>query len=368
MSPRTIATLFLFLLTAITYQLKAQEPDLREKIGRMLIVSILGTDPGLNQDIVSCIDELKVGGIIIFEKWGRKTVNVESKAQLTSMIHSIRRRASYPIFIGVDQEGGKVARLKEKYGFPRTYSPQYIGNADDFRFTKKYAEEMASSMAETGFNMNFFPNLDININPRSPAIGKLERSFSRDPETVYRMAEIFHDIQLSHGIIPVFKHFPGHGSAMADSHSGFTDVSKTWQKSELDIYRRFIEAGKCEAIMCSHIYNSRLDKDYPASISKRILTDLMRDSLGFQGIFITDDIAMKALSEQWTTREILKLSINAGVDMLMILRGNAWYYNKIITMIEDMVLSGEIPESRIDESFRRIVQLQEKISLPNSAR
>lgn len=330
---------------------------LREKIAQMLMVSIEGTEAELNSEVLTIVKDLKIGGIIIFEKWGKRVINIKSQNQLAEFTKSIKRTAEYPIWIAIDQEGGKVSRLKEKYGYPPTITPEEIGDINKIWFTKMQAMKQAMMLNSSGINMNFAPSLDININPKSPAIGKLKRSFSSDPKIVYNIAEIYYDIQKDSGIVSVFKHFPGHGSAVTDSHNGFTDITNTSSKSELEIYNKFINAGKCDAIMCSHLFNSNIDSEYPASLSKKTLTNLMRNEIGYEGLFITDDIGMKALSENWTTEEIIKLSINAGVDIIMVLRGNSYYYRQIINLIEKMVIKDEIPLSRINESYTRIMKL-----------
>ena len=174
--------------------------------------------------------------------------------------------------MAVDQEGGRVNRLKTKYGFPASVSAQYLGTLDNVDSTMYYANRTAMLCQSLGFNINFAPAVDVNYNPESPAIGKIERSFSADPEMVIKHADLLIKAQTAKGILSTLKHFPGHGSAQADSHYGVTDVTKYWQESELIPFEKLGKSSPNVAIMTAHVANQNLDADYPATLSKRIIT------------------------------------------------------------------------------------------------
>jgi len=213
-----------------------------------------------------------------------------------------------------------------------------------------------------GFNVNFAPAVDVNYNPESPAIGKIERSYSADPTQVIKHASILIEEQASKGILSTLKHFPGHGSAQADSHYGVTDITNYWQESEL---LPFQELGKLQqpvAIMTAHVMNKNLDPDFPATLSKEIITNILRKKLGFQGIIFSDDMQMKAVNATYGFEAILKNAIHAGVDVLVF--GNNLEYDeripsKAIAAITKLVEEGEISRDRIEQSYERIQKIKE---------
>ena len=213
-----------------------------------------------------------------------------------------------------------------------------------------------------GINLNFAPCVDVNVNPDCPVIGKIERSFSPKPERVAHCASIWVEEQQRQGVIACLKHFPGHGSSQKDTHLGLADVSDTWKDKELLPYKRLIADGEVQMIMTTHVFNARLDSIYPATLSWHTLTDLLRDSLGFKGVIITDDLAMGAMTKQYPYEDILRLTILAGADLLC-LSNNGQEYNpeivpQTVDIIYNMVKTGVIPRSRIHNSAQRIRELK----------
>ena len=348
------------------------KPDLRRQIARMLIVGFRGTGPELSAEMREAVSEVGVGGVILFE-WDaiRKSRprNIVSREQVSALTAELKGAAKNPLLVMIDQEGGRVNRLKERYGYPKTVSALYLGSLSNEDSTLFYAERIADMVASSGFNLNAAPCLDLNVNPSSPAIGAMERSFSADPEKTARMAEIFYDRQKAHGVLSVYKHFPGHGSATTDSHLGFTDVTETWSEMELRPYELLLKAGKCDAIMTSHVFNAHLDPEFPATLSRNIVTGLLRERLGFEGVVVSDDMAMQAITDHWDLKTALYRAIDAGVDLLILSNQGAPYNAHIardaVDIVVELIHEGKLSESRIRESYDRIERLLERIGLPD---
>ena len=347
------------------YGVVTSEEDvlLRKKIGTMMIVGVgfNGCNYNLNESDKRIISDLNVGGVILLEKWPRLKRGDAFRGNMAKYIANIKDFASRKIFVSVDQEGGSIMRLRTSDGFSSLPSAYKLGQINNRDTTIFYVDVLTSDLKNMGFNMNYAPCLDVNVNPDSPIVGAIKRSFSDDPHKVADMAELFFEGQRANGIVSVYKHFPGHGSSEVDSHKGFTDVTNTWQQKEITPYQILISRSKCDVVMCSHVFNANLDKAYPSSLSKSIVTGLLREQIGFDGVVITDDMCMGAIRKNWKLEEVIPLSINAGVDMFIFGRGGFRKYKKAVDIVFDLVKSGEIPESRIEESYQRIVRLQKLI-------
>lgn len=350
---------------------------LKEKIGQMLLVGFKGTKLHRTDPIVQSILAQQIGGVILFDyDFQTKTFdhNIKNPEQLKHLTHQLQKYAneasannknSVPLFISIDYEGGKVNRLKEDMGFPKTLSAADIGvlTADE---AKQYAEQMATTLKEAGINLNFAPVLDVNVNPDNPVIGQLGRSFSSDPQKVVKYARIFSRAYQNHGILPVYKHFPGHGSSTGDTHVGFVDVTNTWVDEELTPYKQLLQQPEdCPMIMTAHVLHYGLDnKGYPASLSQAITTTLLRETLHFKGVVVTDDLQMKAVSDHYGLVDAVRLAINAGADILVF--GNQLVSTpedpqQIVDLIYQDVMTGHIPEGRIDEAYQRIMKLKNNL-------
>ena len=345
-------------------------PNLQTMIGQMIMVGTRGmTLEEVSPQFQAQIKSGKIGGIILFDYDVVKKVahrNIQSPAQVKALISGLQKDASTPLFMAVDQEGGRVNRLKPKYGFPTSVSAQYLGTLDNVDSTKYYGNRTAMLCEALGFNVNFAPAVDVNFNPESPAIGKIERSFSADPAMVVKHAGLLIEAQHAKGILSTLKHFPGHGSAQADSHYGVTDVTKYWQESELIPFEKLGKSSQNVAIMTAHVANQNLDADYPATLSKKIITGILREKLGFQGLIFSDDMQMKAVNAQFGFETLLEKSINAGVDVLVF--GNNLEYDemiptKAIEAITKMVEQGTISRERIMESYNRIIRTKRQLEL-----
>lgn len=342
---------------------------LEQKAARMLIVGMVGTE--IDDEVKRDID-LGVGGVILFERnihpAGKK---VDSKKRLAQLCHDLSDYAARPFIVSIDQEGGKVNRLKSKYGFAEMPSAAWLGAVNDIDTTRKYARLVAATVDSMGFNVNFTPCVDINVNPSCPVIGKVERSFSADADTVAAHASIVMQEHSKLGVATSMKHFPGHGSSKADSHNGFTDVTETWSERELEPYRQMIDRGVCNMVMVGHLFNRNIDSIYPATLSQKTIEGLLRDSLGFNGVVVTDDMHMGAITKNYSLERSLRLAINAGVDLIILSSNIPGHTEKVsdkaIKAICRLVRSGKISEHRLDESINRVEALLDWLYLMKGA-
>lgn len=344
---------------------------IRKEIAQMLIVGFQGDAVNTQSPVYEYVKEVGVGGVILFDvdlcttaKVGSR--NITSKKQVASLINELQQIATTPLLIAIDQEGGRVSRLKEAYGFPATVSAQYLGAIDQIDTTAYWANRTAHELAAVGINLNFSPVVDLNVNPQSPVIGKIERSFSHQVDVVVRNSASWIDQHRKHSIHTAIKHFPGHGSATVDSHQGFTDVTESWSTIELEPFRQLIAAGKADIVMTAHVFNKQLDPHYPATLSSKILQGILREELGFDGVISTDDLYMDAIAQHYTLEEALTLSINAGADLLCMGNNSPRGYvanrpQEVVETILKLIKEEKIPYSRIKESNRRIAALKAKL-------
>ena len=341
----------------------AEGYTLEQKIGQLLLLGFRGLELSADSAVVEQVRLGKVGGIILFDYdvINKEFVrNIASAEQVRRLNGVLQDAAPIPLFVSVDQEGGRVLRLKPRYGFPAIPSQRYLGDLDQVDSTRYYAALNAKNMRELGFNLNFAPVVDLNLVTESGVIGYLDRSFSADPEVVARHAGVVAEESYRQGVIPVLKHFPGHGSAKADSHYGITDVTTTWSERELEPYRLLIGSGFKGAVMTAHVFNQRIDPDYPATLSAAAMR-LLREDLGYSGVVFSDDMHMKAVSEQYGLEEAILLSLAAGVDVFCF--GNNLSYDadipdKFQTIVMEGIASGRISVDRIEASFARIMALK----------
>jgi beta-N-acetylhexosaminidase len=352
---------FLFIFSHYCHALTLPDDNIiKKQIGQMLIVGFDGESVDKDSQIIKDINQYNLSGVILFDKDYKnrsKTKNISSPAQLYNLTASLKALANKPIIVSVDQEGGKVARLKSSYGFEETFSAQNITSFDDQKVEEIY-NSLASTLKNSGINCNFAPVVDLAINPQNKVIYQLERSYGKNPQEVIKYSKIFIEALQKQGIISVLKHFPGHGSSLEDSHYGFVDISDTWSEIELLPYRELIDSDKVEMIMTAHVFNSHLDEKYPATLSYYINTKLLRQNLGYNGVIISDDLQMKAILEHYSLENIVTLAINSGVDILLF--GNQLAYHRtddIINTILSQIKQDKIKYERIVESNERIKKL-----------
>jgi len=336
--------------------------NLKQLLHKMLIIGFDGQEVLNNNKLISGIKN-GLGGVILFDHYiddKTKSKNIKSPQQVKKLNESLQNISDTPLIICIDQEGGKVARLRESKGFKETNSAKAIASLSIDEARKEY-EELALQLSELGVNCNFAPLVDLGINKDSKIIYGLDRAYGDDGEIVVKYGEIFMDALTNHNIINVLKHFPGHGSSEGDSHEGFVDISNTWDEVELFPYKKLLH--KTNMIMSAHVYNSKLDKKYPSTLSYNTNTKLLRQQLGYDGVLVTDDLQMLAIKEHYPKEQAIELAINSGADMIM-------YCNQLgcddtdetIDMMEHLVKSGKISMDRIKEANRRIDKLVQGIS------
>lgn len=353
--------IFLFLIATAGFAQQRDSLDI--KIGQMLLIGYPG--PELDSTLLQEIKDGKVGSIILFEKNVPKTPT--AFYTLKKVLWTYQEAAPTPLLITIDQEGGRVNRLKDKYGFPKSITAQSSGKAKSLDSVRFNAESIASNLAGLGFNVNFAPVVDVAVNPTNPVIVKTGRSFSATADSVTLLAKEYIIPHRRYGVITVLKHFPGHGSSQDDTHLGVADVTRTWIADELKPYKELLQAGYVDAIMSAHIVNKNLDpRGYPGTLSTRILDSLLRKTLGYNGVVFSDDMQMHAISKQYGLEESIKLAINAGIDILCFSNNiqNTEQRNVDIVhgIIKKMALSGEIKPGRIDQSYRRVMKLKSKLN------
>lgn len=315
-----------------------------------------------------------LGGVIFFDKdlsTGNYGKNLKDSAQIKQLVHQLNHyhakgpfyKEESPLLTAIDYEGGAVDRLTRIDGCMTTMTA-----ADMAKLPEKALEEelrqMALILKNLGFNLNFAPVVDLALNTQQGIIGKLNRSFSADPEEVTRVAQTFVKIFSQYGIACSYKHFPGHGSAVGDTHEGFVDISDTFQAAELIPYHQLLKnSNKPVMVMTAHVVNKSLDsKGLPATLSHEILTGLLRETIGFDGVIISDDLQMQAIAKHYSLEESLMLTINAGADMVIF--GNQLGDHdakQVIDTIEQLVIHQKISPKRIDDAYRRIMRLKQQI-------
>lgn len=343
--------------------------SLREKIGQLLMIGFRGATPADCSLIDRDIREHGIGGIILFDVDMTTTIdsgkpgtrNIVSPPQVKALIAHLQAQSRVPLLTSIDQEGGRVNRLKPVYGFPPSISHEELGRLDQLPETHRHAAATAQTLASVGLNLNLAPVVDLDAHPDNPIIKGKGRTFSADPEAVARHAAEFVKAHREHRVLTCPKHFPGHGSATGDSHLGFVNVTATWHEKELIPFQRLISAGLCDVVMSAHVFNAKLDPERPATLSRAVITGLLREKLGFRGVVVSDDMEMKAISDHYGLENSLPSAVAAGVDMLCL--GNNLSYDpditgKAVAILERAVASGRLPESRIAESCDRVLALK----------
>jgi beta-N-acetylhexosaminidase len=338
--------------------------------GQMLLAGFRGMTLDESPELRRDLTEHHLGGVILFDRdvaLHSDRRNIESPEQLARLTASLRALARElglpPPLIAVDQEGGRVQRLKASRGFRETPSAKALAaRPDDLLETMSAGLTVGTQLAELGINLDFAPVLDVDANPQNPAIGALGRSFSASPRVVASHGAAFAGMLREAGVFCCVKHFPGHGSSATDSHLGLPDVTSTWTEAELLPFRRLIEEDATDLVMTGHLFNEHWDPELPASLSPRVVTGMLREGLGFGGVVVTDDLDMAAVAERHSLKERIRLAVLAGSDVLLL--GNNLSHDpdlvpKAHAALLELVREGSIPEARIERSWARIRALKD---------
>lgn len=341
---------------------------LRQKIGQLLIIGFDGTYLDLDHPVRSWLTTENLGGVLLFDvdlatqRQGKNLVSKRQILELAKQLNSCQSVDNLPLFIAIDYEGGAVNRLKKIDGCMPTLTAEMVAGLPKDELNH-YSQQMANTLSELGFNLNFSPVVDLNLSLDEGIIGKLGRSFSADPEHVSSIAKQFVHAFAEQGIASCYKHFPGHGSAVNDSHYGFVDVTDTFCEKELAPY--YALSSDHSMVMTAHVINRQLDPSgLPATLSHKMLTELLRDKIGFDGVIISDDLQMNAISHHFPMKEALMLTFNAGADMVIF--GNQLgtiSAPEVIDIIEQLVEEQKISKARIEEAYQRVVRLKKNTLL-----
>jgi beta-N-acetylhexosaminidase len=340
-------------------QSKLQLMTIDEKIGQMIFAGIDGYD--LNPHSVELLEAYHVGGLILYKP------NIESTTQLIKLVNSLKQTNSgnkLPLWLGVDEEGGKVTRLPDE--IVKMPPGNKVGKTNSKEFAYGVGNLLGIELNAYGLNVDFGPVLDINSNPNNPVIG--DRSFGSNASIVSSMGiQTMQGLQAQH-VLPVVKHFPGHGDTSVDSHIGLPVVQHDLARLHKLELVPFAEAfsQQADAVMVAHILLPKLDGQYPASMSEKIMTDLLRREMGFDGLIITDDMTMGAISKSYDLGEATVQSVIAGSNVVMV----GHDYDKVVTVIAALrkaVKENRISMEKIDQSITRIIKLKLKYQVQDSA-
>ena len=329
--------------------IKLNDLTLEEKIGQMLMFAFHGTS--FNDQLKKQIEKFHIGGVIHFAR------NIENPNQVTQLNRDIINNSKIKPFIGVDQEGGVVQRIiKGVTPFP---------GAMAFSATTKDIEELCFNVGlnlhNMNYNMVFAPVADVNNNPQNPVINS--RSYSDDPYVVSKYVISAVNGFKRSGIIPFLKHFPGHGDTNVDSHVGLPFVRKTKEELANMELVPFTEAIKNDApgVMVAHIMYPAYDENYPSTLSKKIVNGLLKDEIGFKGLTITDSLTMAAIYNNYSKKDIVKLSASAGIDIMMFCgKATLEEQEEIYNAFLDAVRNGDISIERVDDAVKKILEYKEK--------
>lgn len=339
------------------------EMSLREKVGQLFIIRPDSLDLSLSQEQINnasadgvtaltdamreALQDYPVGGIIQFGK------NIVSPDQITAFNEALQSASDIPLFLCVDEEGGLVARLANHKAFdlPTYKNAASIQTEDD-------AHEMGATigayLAEYGFTLDFAPVADVNTNPDNPIIGT--RAFSSDPQTAATLASAMASGLRESGICAVFKHFPGHGDTAEDSHSGIAVSYKTAAEMRECEWIPFATAGSTDCVMVGHIATPAITGDLtPATLSHTIVTEILKEELGFSGLVVTDSLAMGAITESYTAGEAALAALEAGCDLLLMPNGLTEAFDAVVSAVEN----GSYSEEALNATVLRILRFKQ---------
>lgn len=337
---------------------------LEEKIGQMFIVCLEALNVSENAETAQAVDtvtevmrenleKFPVGDIAVFGK------NITGAEQLPRFISDLQSNSKYPLFVAVDEEGGDVARVANSgfFNVASYKSMAEVGKTDNPAKAEEVGRKIGFYLKKIGFNYDFAPVADVNTNPDNIVIG--DRSYGNDPVTVGKMVSAQLDGLHKSGIIGTLKHFPGHGDTKDDTHSGYVSVNKSWDElKECELVPFISVLDKADTIMVSHITVTSIDK-LPSSLSYEIITRKLRNELGYNGVIITDSMAMGAVADSYTSDIAAVMAVKAGADIILMPESLEKSFNAVLNAVN----SGEISMERLDESVLRILKMKAKYKL-----
>ncbi|MGL1920471.1 MAG: glycoside hydrolase family 3 protein [Hyphomicrobiales bacterium] len=353
---RKIIIIFMLLFTSSSHAV-----SLDEMIGQMVLVGFDGKSikSGSVKALEADIKASKVGGVLFLGH------NIGSAQEVYGLTQAFQNASAFKTLITIDQEGGRVTRIKPKIGAPYLASAKQMTKLGKDAAHEKYFET-AQFLRQMGFNVNFGPVVDLETNKNNPIIAKLERSYGTNIETVSHYAFMFVDAHRQAGMLTALKHFPGHGSSAGDSHKGFVNVSKSWQPIELAPYQNLIAWNAVDMVMAAHVFLDSMSDDgiVPTSLSSKAINQTLRAQMGYKGVVVSDDMAMGAIVNNFSSKVAIIKAINAGTDIVMMsFRKNtkgslgSWVHNTI----KQAVVNGQIQKQTIVNAYNRIQTLKNRL-------
>lgn len=327
--------------------------DFRRHVGRLAMVGFDGET--VPDDLRTLVRRFDLGGVVYFRRNVRDPVQV---AELSRHVAALARE--WPLWIAVDQEGGRVARLRAPF---TEWPPAHVlGRAGDERLVGRFAQALADELFAVGITLDFAPVLDVLTNAGNPAIG--DRAWSDRPDLVAALGAVFIRVLQQAGIAACAKHFPGHGEAVVDSHEALPVVEhdrRRLEAVELVPFRRAIAEGVA-AIMTGHLLVAPLDETRPATLSRRIVARLLKQELGFEGVVMTDDLGMRAVAAEYPLPVATVAAIEAGCDVVLLCNSTI---DAQIEALEALIYaseSGRLTTERVDDAFRRQAAVKERFA------
>lgn len=359
---------------------------LKEMIGQMIMVGFQEAELTGDSPVARAVKDFSLGGVVLYnidlrcflEEQQKKPEmtreeaaricprNIISPEQIRDLTSSLKSYAKIPLLIAADQEGGLVSRLGPAAGFPETPSPERLGEKDEIMATRKAAGAIAAGLGGSGINLNLAPVVDLNLNPQG-RIARDGRSFGSDPKLVYRHAQAFILAHRERGVLTCLKHFPGKGSAGKDTHFEVADVTSSYRPQEIYPFFWLIEEELADTVMTSHMLHRGWDKQYPITLSPKVLRGLLREELHYQGVVISDDLLMGAIIQQFGLAEACLLGVEAGVDILLASNNSPEGYapdlfDRMFEAIYKAVEGRRLSKAMIETSYARIMTLKRRLA------
>lgn len=340
--------------------------SIKNQIGQLFIIGFEGAAISAFHPIAEDIIEENLGGVILFDRLLAKKLpvnNIVSTDQLQELTGKLQEMAD-DLLIAVDQEGGRVSRLARLDDFPDIPAAAVLGEDEDVEQTRQAAGKTADNLQRLGINFNLAPVADLNLFGENPIIGRFGRSFGNDPKKVSRHCLAWVEEHRKKNVLSCLKHFPGHGSARDDSHLGFVDISESWSDIELEPFAKCVNAGFREAVMMGHLFHKNLDMELPATLSAPIISRKLKSEIGFQGVVVTDDMQMRAITDRYGLAEACSMAIGAGAD-LIIIGNNLEHDPQVFLKVRDRIVrdleDGKLTKTRIEDALNRVRTLKQQL-------